>query len=74
MAAVAAAVFSGLIWPCTGAAAALDASTVDVLVAIAAAAIVRGSVVAADDAGAATISVTATGAAIATATGAVAAA
>jgi hypothetical protein len=51
----------------------LDASTVDVLVAIAAAAIASGSVVVVDDVGAATISVIAMGAAIATATGVVAA-
>jgi hypothetical protein len=52
----------------------LDASTVDVLVAIAAAAIARGSIVAPEAAGAETIPVTATGATTATATGAIVAA
>ena len=51
------------------AAAGFDASTVDVLVAIAAAAIASGCVVLAGDAGATTTSVAATGTAIATATG-----
>jgi hypothetical protein len=56
--------------PCTAAVTGFDASTVDVLVAIAAAAIASGSVVLAGDAGAATISVAATGTAITAATAA----
>jgi hypothetical protein len=62
--------FSGTVWACAGAAAGFDASTVDVLVAIAAAAIASGCDVLLGDAGATITSVAATGTAIATATGA----
>ena len=60
--------FSGAIGACTGDAADFDASTVDELVAIAAAAIASGSAALPLDAGATITSETATGTAIATAT------
>src|SRR4051794_25304172 len=66
----AAACFGCSLTPCTAAATGFDASTIDMLVAIAAAAIASGSVVPAGDTGAATMSVAATGTAIAVATAA----
>jgi hypothetical protein len=62
--------FSGSIWPCIAAFAGFDASTVDVLVAIAAAAIASGCVVSPDDVAGTMTAIVTTGVASATATGA----